>query len=423
MATEFDSIDFSPIKLTFPLLIKGWIDNDYLEVSQDCMLYTLAKLFRENLAKQTNNTYIAQDVGVIKMLVIGPSGNEKYAIHKMIHGFNPIIKFNNIRIGDDDNQYIRIGFTYPKPYGKDNYRIMGPIICEQIFMNKGGWFASAEKVKKFVNIENIIKNALLTSFITLMYSTLNLKAPFDKNEDRLSGRLIFTKWIDANNCLLSNDSVVSHFTNKFRQIMLEKGYNAGNDNIHFTIKGDYTKEKQKFAEKVNGMNMKIKHGEVYIKKNYISINVSNIDDEFTTCQIYICTSVTKINKDSESKEMDDFDTIIELLHNTILETFSALYEDNRSNLCRSICDINFKINQPTIPDLLPFSIITEITKKEETKDIKENDYKCVVCLTNNKSVLIEPCCHLCLCNNCSSKVIDVCPICRKKIGSKISVYY
>lgn len=48
---------------------------------------------------------------------------------------------------------------------------------------------------------------------------------------------------------------------------------------------------------------------------------------------------------------------------------------------------------------------------------------CVVCLTNERTILVTPCNHLCLCTTCSSHTsLHACPLCRTEIGSRITVF-
>lgn len=47
---------------------------------------------------------------------------------------------------------------------------------------------------------------------------------------------------------------------------------------------------------------------------------------------------------------------------------------------------------------------------------------CVVCLTNQRSVVLKPCRHFGICQNCS-KSLERCPICRSAIDEKHEVYF
>ncbi len=66
----------------------------------------------------------------------------------------------------------------------------------------------------------------------------------------------------------------------------------------------------------------------------------------------------------------------------------------------------------------------------ERDDDSKDPSQCVICLVNNRCVVLQPCGHLTVCNSCAldmgSKVIETedgdkkltdCPICRKKITS------
>ena len=45
---------------------------------------------------------------------------------------------------------------------------------------------------------------------------------------------------------------------------------------------------------------------------------------------------------------------------------------------------------------------------------------CIVCISNEISIIFRPCNHLCVCEKCSEKV-NICPMCRQLIASKIKV--
>jgi hypothetical protein len=60
--------------------------------------------------------------------------------------------------------------------------------------------------------------------------------------------------------------------------------------------------------------------------------------------------------------------------------------------------------------------------RDQMEQQKEQRY-CVICQAKEKSVVLLPCRHMCLCDDCSgSNKIDVCPLCRKAIAHRISVY-
>ncbi|TNJ29017.1 Ankyrin repeat protein 2 [Giardia muris] len=48
---------------------------------------------------------------------------------------------------------------------------------------------------------------------------------------------------------------------------------------------------------------------------------------------------------------------------------------------------------------------------------------CIVCLTNPKDTLLQPCGHLCACSNCAERIMNqTCPFCRTPIESVIKAY-
>ena len=61
-----------------------------------------------------------------------------------------------------------------------------------------------------------------------------------------------------------------------------------------------------------------------------------------------------------------------------------------------------------------------LIEEQLTLEVEQN--LCVICQSEKKSILLLPCRHLCLCQNCSNKVVVGCPLCRKNIQDKISVF-
>lgn len=71
-----------------------------------------------------------------------------------------------------------------------------------------------------------------------------------------------------------------------------------------------------------------------------------------------------------------------------------------------------------IEETLQDSISLVMNTRRQT----ERETLCCVCLEGEKTVLILPCKHLCLCKPCSrNKRIRTCPVCRTKIGRRMSV--
>ncbi|CAH0485699.1 unnamed protein product [Peronospora farinosa] len=66
----------------------------------------------------------------------------------------------------------------------------------------------------------------------------------------------------------------------------------------------------------------------------------------------------------------------------------------------------------------------EVQKKLDRQVEEQNELKlCVICLSNEKSILCLPCRHLCLCKTCSYRQeVTKCPICRLEIEEMLAVY-
>ncbi|KAG3187609.1 hypothetical protein PC128_g12552 [Phytophthora cactorum] len=66
----------------------------------------------------------------------------------------------------------------------------------------------------------------------------------------------------------------------------------------------------------------------------------------------------------------------------------------------------------------------EMQKKLDRQVEEQNELKlCVICLSNEKTILCLPCRHLCLCEACSRREeVAKCPICRLEIEEMLAVY-
>lgn len=58
-----------------------------------------------------------------------------------------------------------------------------------------------------------------------------------------------------------------------------------------------------------------------------------------------------------------------------------------------------------------YKIFSKHAAKEEPSEFNE----CIICLTNSRNIIINPCKHMAICNNCTN--VDKCPICRVHIDS------
>ncbi len=62
-------------------------------------------------------------------------------------------------------------------------------------------------------------------------------------------------------------------------------------------------------------------------------------------------------------------------------------------------------------------------RQEAQADAQKEARLCIICCEKEKSVVLMPCRHMCLCEDCGGmERITVCPLCRKAIVHKISVY-
>ena len=59
--------------------------------------------------------------------------------------------------------------------------------------------------------------------------------------------------------------------------------------------------------------------------------------------------------------------------------------------------------------------------QREAKEQADDEKLCVVCLSEPKSIMLEPCRHVCLCPACEPS-IDKCPMCREVPSRRVPLY-
>ena len=76
---------------------------------------------------------------------------------------------------------------------------------------------------------------------------------------------------------------------------------------------------------------------------------------------------------------------------------------------------------------LAHSLIQAIAEELEELKAQENagnddDKLCCYCITNLKTMIIQPCGHWCICEDCRAAVTDECPMCRGPVASIQRLY-
>ena len=71
------------------------------------------------------------------------------------------------------------------------------------------------------------------------------------------------------------------------------------------------------------------------------------------------------------------------------------------------------------------TILTNEIRNKNTilkeKEARLESYKCEICYTNNKDIILNPCFHFNICNECLQKITK-CPVCREPIECYHIVY-
>ena len=109
--------------------------------------------------------------------------------------------------------------------------------------------------------------------------------------------------------------------------------------------------------------------------------------------------------------------------------FYEIKDDDMNLICDGLKTPFYKINKKNI------RILSEeeckkyrSNKKTESKiDISNmkiyDEFECVICLTENTSLIFIPCAHCCVCNSCYEtikKIKNCCPLCRKNIKNVLN---
>ena len=77
------------------------------------------------------------------------------------------------------------------------------------------------------------------------------------------------------------------------------------------------------------------------------------------------------------------------------------------------------------PPPTPPAAPTATSSQQAATNEGEQKRLCVVCLDNEKQVLLRPCRHYCVCEDCSKQLRGVCPMCRANFTSSetVHIYY
>lgn len=165
---------------------------------------------------------------------------------------------------------------------------------------------------------------------------------------------------------------------------------------HVSINNNYTHDVSDTNLELENKNLKrelsILKTELIKKHNYI-LDI----DEYYKCKLSVI-------------ENDIFNQYEKLLNELDTENSRLLEELNKKT--QELKDIKTKY----------LNLCNDI-KKTKDNESKVDNYICVICLDNMKSILIEPCNHLCCCEDCYYILKKPeCPICREKILHASKIY-
>lgn len=133
-----------------------------------------------------------------------------------------------------------------------------------------------------------------------------------------------------------------------------------------------------------------------------------------------CRNIECNNENDNENENYGFNDTQLIMHNTeLINTIKILNEKvHYFNNVINIMNENNKDMQNEIA-----------IKDKELTMLKYNisKYECVICMDNNKNIILQPCGHLVYCNECydnyyNAQKFMTCPICRNEIANIIKIY-
>ncbi|TNJ29293.1 Ankyrin repeat protein 2 [Giardia muris] len=103
-----------------------------------------------------------------------------------------------------------------------------------------------------------------------------------------------------------------------------------------------------------------------------------------------------------------------------LEEKDAEVTAERQEHGRRIAELTAHLQERT--DELERNLTTSLKTITTSRAVLQSS-SCIVCLTNPKDTLLQPCGHLCACSNCAERIMNqTCPFCRTPIESVIKAY-
>ncbi len=123
---------------------------------------------------------------------------------------------------------------------------------------------------------------------------------------------------------------------------------------------------------------------------------------------------------SESDKCDEYNDLL----NKKKKELDSLKKYNNIYSLHNINDLNYfelKELDCRLEKILNKIKIEKMNKLKESSSFPSlNKKTCIACMANEINIIFKPCNHLCTCENCSEK-INICPMCRQLITSRMKV--
>lgn len=122
-------------------------------------------------------------------------------------------------------------------------------------------------------------------------------------------------------------------------------------------------------------------------------------------------------------------SVSELLLSGLLSEHEILEDGTVNDIVRQSAEREYYILRPPIPAVRngtererPRSASARLRRSTSDERNQQNEQlKCCICFTADRTHLLTPCLHFCLCEKCSRR-IHICPLCRRPVNDRLRIW-